>query len=75
MAVINLAITIPDAQVTRVQEAIRGTFELPPTATNPELIEKLRQETLLMIKRMVLNWEKRLAVTNAENASYDVDAT
>ena len=74
MAILNLSITVPDAQVSRVQDAARGIFEMP-AATNPEIIEKLRQETILMVKGIVLRWEKRQAITTAENAPYIVDAT
>jgi len=46
-----------------------------PTATNAELIEKLRQETISTVKSLVLRWERQQAVATAENAVYNVDAT
>jgi hypothetical protein len=74
MATIALSIVIPDAQVPRVQDAIRGLYNMP-TATNAELIEKLRQETISTVKSLVLRWERQQAVATAENAVYNVDAT
>lgn len=82
MAVINLAITVPDAQIGRVQAAARATFgQVSDGAggfrdmTNAEIVERIRQETIHMIKRMVFAHEKRLDEIAVSNNTYDVEAT
>lgn len=82
MAVLNLSVTVPDAQIARVQAAARGTFGQVDDGlggkrdmTNAELVERLRQETIYMIKRMVFAYEKRQAEIALSNNNFDVDAT
>jgi len=72
MAVLNLSITIPDVQLPRIQEAARNAWG---PMTNAEIVERLRQETIQTLKGLVHRYERNLAVSTAENASYDLDAT
>lgn len=74
MAVLNLSITIPDAQIARVQNALRITFELP-AATNAQLIERLRQEVMQHIKQIVWRHEKQAALAALDVPPVDVDTT
>jgi hypothetical protein len=74
MAILNLSVTVPDAQLPRVQAAARAAFE-DPNMTNNQMIERIRQETISMIKGMVQRYEKGLLVAAAEAPVALVDAT
>jgi len=73
MAVLNFSITIPDAQVSRVQTAIKGYLG-DPNMTNAAAIEGLRQELISRIKEVVLRQERAAAIAAAESGNYNVDA-
>lgn len=66
MAVVNLSITVADADVSRVLDAARATWNIP-AATPAEAQERLRQEVIGMIRRMVSETERRVAL-DAANA-------
>ncbi len=74
MAVLNLSVTIPDAELPRVQTAARDMFN-DPAMTNGQIQEALRQEVISMIKGMVRRFERKVAVLAAEDGTYNVDAT
>jgi hypothetical protein len=74
MAVLNFSITVPDAQVPRVQTAIKAYLG-NPAMTNPEAIAGLRLEFIARIKEIVVAHERTAAITAAEAANYDVEAT
>jgi hypothetical protein len=74
MAVLNFSITVPDAQVTRVQTALKAYLG-NPAMTNPEVVEGLRQEFIARIKEIVVRQEREAAIAAAEAANYSVDAT
>lgn len=74
MATLNLSVIIPDAQLSRVQAAARSAYE-DPNMTNSQMIERIRQDTILMIKGMVQRYEKALLVAAAEAPIVLVDAT
>lgn len=73
MAVLNFSITVPDAQVPRVQTAIK-VYLGDPNMTNAAAIEGLRQEFISRIKEIFLRHERAAAIAAAENASYSVEA-
>lgn len=82
MAVINLSVTIPNAQLSRVQAAVRATFgQVPDGAggmrdmTDAELVERLRQDVIQTIKGMVIRFERSAAIAAAEKLEPVVDAT
>lgn len=82
MAVLNLSVTIPDAQLPRVQNATRATFgQVPDGAggfrdmTNAEIVERIRQEVIQMLKGIVRRHERAALVAAAEAPIVDVDAT
>jgi hypothetical protein len=82
MAIINLAITVPDAQMARVQAACRATFGQVDDGlgglrdlTNAEIIERLRQGVIGQIKTMVARTERSAAIAAAEVLAPVVDAT
>ncbi len=82
MAVLNLSITVPDAQLSRVQTAARTTFgQVSDGAggfrdmTNAEILERLRQEMILMIKSMVQRSERLALIQASEAPITPVDAT
>jgi hypothetical protein len=75
MAVINLAVTIPDNQVARMQAALQtwwGLVEDPPGSgqfrdlTNAELTERLRQGVVRNIRDIVKRVEADAAKAAAE---------
>lgn len=82
MATVNLSIVVPDAQLARVQAAARSTFgQIDDGAgglrdmTNAEIVERIRQEVILMVKALVLKAERRVLVQAAEAPITTVDAT
>lgn len=81
MATIPLTITVPDAQMSRVQAACRATFGQVDNGagglrdmTNAEIIERLRQDVISMIKGMVFTREAEAKRAEAA-AIQQVDAT
>jgi hypothetical protein len=81
MAVVNLSITIPDAQMARVQAACRAAFgQVDDGAggfrdlTNAEIVERLRQGVITQIKTMVSRSEREAARIAAEAMQPTVDA-
>lgn len=84
MATLNLAINIPDDQVTRMRTALRthwGQVEDPPGSgtmrdlTNAELTEKLRTSLVSSIKDIVRRVEADAAKAAAEAGVAHIDAT
>lgn len=82
MASLNLSVTIPDVQLPRVQAAARATYgQVSDGAggfrdmTNAEIVERIRQEVISMLKGVVHNAEKRALVQAAEAPIAQVDAT
>lgn len=73
MAVFNLAITYPDAQQTRIMDALKqaAATSVNPTPSNAQAIEWLRQRVIGVVKGTVRDMEVR----TAQNAVVDVDAT
>lgn len=61
MATVNLAITIPDAQVARVQTALRSRYNV---STNPEATEEFRREVVSYLRTIVLQEERKAATTS-----------
>jgi hypothetical protein len=74
MAVLNFSITVPDAQVSRVQTAIKSYLG-DPGMTNAAAVEGMRQQFIARVKEIVVAHEKTAAVVAAEAANYNVDAT
>lgn len=82
MAILNLSVTIPNAQISRVQTAVRAAFGQVPDGTggmrdmtDEELVEKLRQDVIQTIKGMVIQHERSAAIAAAEKLEPVVDAT
>ena len=73
MAVMNLAITVPDAQLSRVQSALK-TYLGNPAMTNAEAQEGFRLQVVARLKEIVARVEKEAAIAAADSASYSVDA-
>lgn len=63
MAVFNLAITIPDDQVSRVQAALRELWGA--NLTNAQITERIRTETRDHIKAWVVAAERQILERNA----------
>jgi hypothetical protein len=63
MPIVNLAINIPDAQLARVQSALKAKYASngTPNPTNAQAMEGLRQEVLGIIKGTVLAFEQAAA--------------
>jgi hypothetical protein len=80
MAVINLAITYPDAQAVRIMNALKAHWTttvdgVDIVPTNPQVIEKLRLAVVANIKDIVQRIERDAAVKTAADAITVVDAT
>lgn len=74
MATLNMSITIPDAQLSRVQVALKDYFG-DANMTNAAAVEALRQEVIARIKELVRRKEIAAAHVAADNADYSVGAT
>lgn len=88
MAVVNLSVTIPDGQMSRVQAACRAHFGQVPSGppdpvtgvvpmrdmTNAEIVERIRQDVISTIKGIVWTQEAEAKRREAE-AIAQVDAT
>lgn len=78
MAVINLAITIPDAQVPRFVAAARDAWgpneDLSPK-TQAQLVEELRARTKQALVDMVKRYEQEAAKTTAVVGVTEISAT
>jgi hypothetical protein len=81
MGTFNLTVTYPDAQQTRILDALKAHWtetdpetQLPVVPTTPEVIEKLRQVVVNNIKDIVHKVERDAAVQQAADAVTVVDA-
>lgn len=74
MAVLDLSVTIDDADLPRLIAAARDVF-FDPNLTEAQITEMLRQYGIQQMQQLVKNYERRTAISAAENASYDFGAT
>lgn len=58
MAIVNLAINIPDGQVARVQAALRSRYSV---STNAEASEAFRQDVVEYLRSVVHQEERKAA--------------
>jgi hypothetical protein len=76
MATFNLAITYPDAQGTRIMDALKTHWTVDDVVpTNAEAIEKLRQAVAANVRDIVLRVERDAAVKAAADSVTVVDAS
>lgn len=82
MAILNLSVNVPDAQLPRVQAAAKFIFgQVDDGAgglrdmTNAEIVARLKLETIQMIKSIVHRAERQIALAAAENLDTNLDAT
>ena len=63
MAILNLSITVPDAQLTRTQNALkaRATSAGMSNPSNAQAVEALRVEVAAFVKGIVLGYEQQVA--------------
>lgn len=71
MATLNLNVTIADEDVDRLVAAARDVFG-NAELTLPEITEMLRQYGISQMTQLVHNYERRMAIAAAENASYTI---
>jgi len=80
MATFNLAINYPDAQGTRIMNALKAHWTTtdeqgnPVVPTNAQAIEKLRLAVVANVKDIVLRVERDAAVKAAADAITEVGA-
>lgn len=65
MAVLDLSITISDADLPRLMAAARAVFN-NPDMTQAEMTEYLRQYGIQQMQQMVKNYERKVAMMQAE---------
>lgn len=81
MATFSLVITYPDAQGTRIMNALKTHWTTtdangdPVVPSNAQAIEKLRQAVVANVKDIVLRVERDAAVAAAAASVTVVDAT
>ena len=73
MAVMNLSVTISDEDVPRLMNAARSVFPMPIDAegkerqlTDAEVVEYLRQHGIGLMRQLVRNYERAIAMKAAE---------
>jgi hypothetical protein len=74
MAVLNLTMTIDDAEVPRLVAAARAVFE-NDTLTLEQITEMLRQYGISQMTQMIGNYERRVAIAAAESATYGIEVS
>lgn len=80
MATFNLTITYPDAQATRIMDALKKHWTIKVNGvdvvpTNAQVIEKLRLAVAANVKDIVQRVERDAATTTAHAGVVPVDAT
>ena len=82
MAVINLSVTVPNAQVPRLEAAAKAAFgQVPDGAggmrdlTSQEIVDRLKLEVISILKGMVIRYERSQAIKAAESLEPVLDAT
>ena len=76
MATFSLLITYPDAQGSRIMDALKAHWTVDGVVpTNAEAIEKLRQAVVANVKDIVFRVERDAAVKAAADAVTVVDAS
>lgn len=71
MAVLNLSVTIDDADLPRLLAAAREAFG-NPELNEAQVTEMLRQYGINQMQQLVKNHERRIAIAAAESAAYDL---
>lgn len=71
MAVLNLSVTIDDADLPRLMAAAREVFG-NPGLTEENVVEMLRQYGISQMTQLVKNYERRMAIAAAENGTYEI---
>ena len=74
MAVLDLRVTISDDDIPRLLTAARDVFGNAELEL-PQLTEMLRQYGISQMTQMIANYERRVAIAAAENASYGIGVT
>ncbi len=65
MAVLDLRVTVSDKDMPRLLAAARAVFG-NPALTEPEIVEGIRQHGISLIKTMIANYERKVAIAQAE---------
>lgn len=65
MAILDLSVTISDADLPRLLTAARAVFG-NPNMTEEEIVEQLRQHGIGLIQQMIRNYERKIAIAAAE---------
>lgn len=66
MATFNLTVTFPDAQQTRILNALKAHWTVDGVApTNPQVTERLRQVVVANVRDIVQRVEREAAVASA----------
>lgn len=74
MTVLDLSVTIDDADYPRLITAAREVFS-DPNLTEAQVTELMRQYAIQQMKQLVKNYEHRMAIAAAESDTYDFGAT
>lgn len=77
MAVLDLSVTVADADYPRLIQAAKAAMidRLPPNPTDAMVIEGIRQHGIQLMRSMVRNYEKGLAVAAAEALEPTIEVT
>lgn len=74
MAILDLRVNVTDSDMPRLMSAARAVFN-NPAMTEAEVTEAIRQHGISLIKTMIANYEKRLAVAAAEALDPQVEVS
>lgn len=64
MATLNLSVTVLDEDMPRLLAAARGVFGAE--ASEAEIVEAIRQHGIGLIRQLVRNHERKIAISEAE---------
>lgn len=70
----TISITIPDAQLQRVIDAVCGTYNYDPNSGLTQA-QFAKQQLSLWLKSTVRNWESNAAINNFKTTYSDPDVT
>lgn len=65
MSTLDLRVTVSDKDMPRLLAAARAVFG-NPEMTEAEIVERIRQHGISLIKTMIANYERKAAIAAAE---------
>lgn len=74
MAILDLRVTVSDTDMPRLLAAARAVFG-NDKLSEPEIVEGIRQHGISLIKTMIANYERKVAIAQAEALDPQIEVT